>query len=754
MNDTEARETLAVNAVFDAVNPEACDFSGPHRIVTANWITDQAYLIDLKAHGKQKNFKRPFRKRLSDLRRHIDDIAMVRSSFTIPSRMRMLNPLIERDQGAIKLLKASCEATLHNFVLDEDEAKRQLARLQIVEQLLQPDWTELALECGQLGSLVSNWAAKWGTTRFRVYQLCYRFWVFEQLPAALVTDYHLCGKRQDGEPRGIKKKLGRPNMFMRVEHGDSNLQGVNCQPGDINLMQHGYTLFYRGNLSEAYRETIRRFFNAGTESSPDGSIRYVQRPDLEVPTYYQFRYWVDQKFDIVRRLMDRTPDSKKAKDLRGLHGSTLEDSPYPGHTYQIDSTTADVWLVSAYNRSWLIGRPIIYFVVDSCTGCIVGIHITLGTPNAAAAKLALHNAFSDKREWLAHYGFRTPDDAECWMPKAPLPRYVRADRAELLSFAGQKLADRMLFDIQFPGAYRPDLKPDVERIMWTSKCHYDWIPGAVNKRQLERGERDYRLDSKLTLYEFTQIILAFVRDYNQHAEKPSKLNLDAQASIPPVPPNPLPLWNFGLSFLHGSPRYQSEETLIREFLPTSAASITKRGVEIAGFVYRPDWSTPHFPLAEYARNFHNLRIPVVYHPSLPDTIKCLNRDTGKYETLYAKPEPVNLNPQFEDAADKDVYQDLLARLRSSASRQDKSDSKSFIEGVIERARAARDQQQEAGTSLKSDDIRAARVEEIAFNQGEQDAGTIMPGQSDPVQLPAYSSVVEYLTTKAAEHVNH
>lgn len=749
MRDDQAREALAVNTVLDPVNAAVCGFDGLHRIVTANWITDEAYLISLTPQGKQKKFKRPFRKQLSELRRHIDEIAMVRSSFTIPGRMRMLNPFVERDQEAIKQLKASCEATLHRYVLDEKEAKRQLERLRVVEELLHPDFTKLALECGQLGSLVSKWASMWETTRFRVYQLCYKFWVFEQLPAALVTDYYLCGKRQDGEPRKVSTKLGRPNIFAKVGHGDADLEGINCQPADVQLLQHGYTLFYRGNLMSAYRETIRRFFNAGTEHSRDGTIRYLQKPDHEVPTYFQFRYWVNKKFDILARLNHRTPNSKKAKDLRELHGSTLEDSPYPGHTYQIDSTTADVWLVSAYNRSWLIGRPIIYFVVDSCTGCIVGLHITLGTPNAAAAKLALHNAFSDKREWLAHYGIAIGDNEQSWMPKAPIPRYVRADRAELFSFAGQQLSERMLFDLQFPGAYRPDLKPDVERIMWTSKCHYDWIPGAVNKRQMERGERDYRLDGKLTLYEFTQIILAFIRDYNQYAEKPSKLNADARSAIPPIPPNPLHLWNFGLSYLHGSPRYQTEETLIREFLPTSAASITKRGIEIAGFTYRPDWSTPNFPLAAYARNFHNLRIPVVYHPSMPATIKCLNRETGQYEILYAKPDSVEQYPQYEDTADRNVYEDLLERLRASSRRQEQSDTKTFMEGIIARATAERDQHKELGASLKSEDVRAARADERAFNKGDHDGLDTTP--CAPAQLPAYSSVVEYLTSKAAEN---
>jgi len=36
----------------------------------------------------------------------------------------------------------------------------------------------------------------------------------------------------------------------------------------------------------------------------------------------------------------------------------------PASVFQVDATLGDVYLVSSFNRNWIIGRPIIYFIHD------------------------------------------------------------------------------------------------------------------------------------------------------------------------------------------------------------------------------------------------------------------------------------------------------------------------------------------------------------------------------------------------------
>lgn len=715
MNDINFKSLLGVNAVVDAVDADACGFEGPHRVITSNWMTEESQLINLKA-DKHGRYHKPFPKHLTHLKQCLKSKALIPTIFDIPPAMRLLNPNNPNDEPTIKKLLESANEITRKFILDPKEAARNKARLEVIEELLQPNMNELLLECGQLGTYVAKWSANARTPRWRVYQLCYRYWVYEQLPSALITDLANCGVIPEGEKRKVKCKLGRKNLEVKTEH-DVSREGVNAAPF-VDSLHKGYVLFYDGNLTACYKETIRRLFNRGIETGPGGQLNYKLPPDHEVPTYYQFYYWVNKKFDVVKRLFDRTNSNSHQKDMRSLHGTTVEDAPWAGHTYQIDSTTADIWLVSAINRSWLIGRPIIYFVVDTATGCIVGLHVTLGNPSWDAARMALYNAFSDKRDWLSHYGFHLADDEPCFMPKAPIPSYVRADRAETLSQAARATASALKFNIQLPGAFRPDLKPDVERLFGVSKCHYAWIPGAVVKRERERGERDYRLDGVLTLYEFTKIIIDFVRLHNAHAEKPSKLTIDARAMDPPVAPNPLPLWNYSLEYSHGTPRYEPDDNLVRHFVPSAAAVVTESGIEFLGRTYRPNWVDHHFPWGVRARNQGSWRIPVSFNTARPNELRCLDPETGKYMRLITKKDAKEEgHPQFEDIMDGAAYDQLLGKMRQSGAAQALSDSRSFQEKVVAEATALQAQAQPAPGSLQSESVRGARATEQAFNDG-------------------------------------
>lgn len=715
MSESIFKEQLAVNAVVDAVDAEACGFTGVHRVVTANWVSDQSFLICL-APDKYGRYHKPIRKQLSHLKDCLSNLALVPTPFAIPAAMRKLNPNNVNDQPTIKKLLENANELTREFILDKDEANRNTARIRVIEELLTPGMNEVLLECGQLGTYVARWSAAAKTPRWRVYQLCYRYWVFEQLPSALITDYANCGVIAEGKKRKVTCKLGRHNREVRTEH-DPSKEGVNAEPF-VDLLHKGYVLFYQGNLAACFKETIRRFFNRGIEVAPDGQINYKMPPWNEVPTYDEFYYWVDKKFDVVKRLFDRTSSNNHQKDMRSLSGTTVDDAPWAGHTYQIDSTTADVWLVSAINRSRLIGRPIVYFVVDTATGCILGLHVTLGTPSWDAAKLALYNAFSDKRDWLAHYGFSLAADEPCFMPKAPIPSYLRADRGETLSAAARVTAKELKFDIQLPGAFRPDLKPDVERLFWTSKSHYAWVPGAVVARQRERGERDYRLDSVLTLYEFTRILIDFVRLYNRHAEKPSKLNEDARAQVPPISPNPLPLWNFSMEYSNATPRYESDDNLVKNFVPSAAATVTSRGIEFMGRVYRPNWDETHFPWGVRARLTGSWRIPICVNSARPTELRCMDPDTGKYMRIFTKKTALDEGHlQFEDLVDESEYGKLLGRMRTLGADQALSDSRSFQEKIVADAKALQAQAQTSANALKADAVRGARAAEQAFNGG-------------------------------------
>lgn len=215
----------------------------------------------------------------------------------------------------------------------------------------------------------------------------------------------------------------------------------------------------------------------------------------------------------------------------------------PCHRFEIDATVADIYLVSRYNRNWVIGHPVVYVVIDVFSTIIVGIFVGLEGPSWNGARHVLFNAFSDKVAFRCMYGIEIESSA--W-PSQHLPRELMADRGEMLRRAAEGIVSGLGIDIAIAPPFRPDGKAIVESrfrlLNRTSQIH--WIPGAVRQRIAERGERDYRLDAILDLAEFTNILISSVLHYNHHSRRPDRLTPDMICER--LEPSPLNLWRWGM----------------------------------------------------------------------------------------------------------------------------------------------------------------------------------------------------------------
>ncbi|GGF62072.1 hypothetical protein GCM10010912_04030 [Paenibacillus albidus] len=85
-------------------------------------------------------------------------------------------------------------------------------------------------------------------------------------------------------------------------------------------------------------------------------------------------------------------------------------------------------MVSEYRREWIIGRPIIYIVIDVFSRYIAGIYNGLEGPSWIGAMMALANTTTDKVNFCAQYGINI--DPEDWL-SSHLPQKLTADRGEL-----------------------------------------------------------------------------------------------------------------------------------------------------------------------------------------------------------------------------------------------------------------------------------------------------------------------------------
>jgi len=106
--------------------------------------------------------------------------------------------------------------------------------------------------------------------------------------------------------------------------------------------------------------------------------------------------WLKKKVGNKNYLRDNV--AKPGSAHHGLRGPTSR--------YEIDSTVLDVYVRYEYsNDDYSIGRPILYLVVDVVTGMKVGMHVCFHGPDWTGASQALLNAFTDKKEFCAKYGY-------------------------------------------------------------------------------------------------------------------------------------------------------------------------------------------------------------------------------------------------------------------------------------------------------------------------------------------------------------
>lgn len=295
----------------------------------------------------------------------------------------------------------------------------------------------------------------------------------------------------------------------------------------------------------------------------------------------------------------------------------------PGSLFQIDATIADVYLVSAINRSWIIGRPTLYLVIDVFSRLIVGFIVTLEPPSWLGAMLALENATADKVSFCQGFGIEI---TEAEWPSHHLPHAVLADRGEFEGYNANNLVESLNIKVDNTPPYRADMKGIVEQSfneLNNERIH--WLPGAV-KNLPSRGERDKRLDGVLTLHEFRSLMILCILNHNNE-RRLDKYPLEQFMIQDELEPYPVNLWHWGVKNRVGSLHWKSPLIVRLNLLPTEKASVTRNGIYFKKLHY-----TCELALSEQwfvlARNKGSWKITVAYDPRRVDQIY-IRLDNGK-----------------------------------------------------------------------------------------------------------------------------
>ena len=551
-----------------------------------------------------------------------------------------------------------------------------------------------------------------------------RFWQRGQHKNALVPDYRAGAMNRSSILIG--RKRGRPRKFAEIVGN-----GINVDETTKRIFRVALNRFYYGqglSLTRSY-ELMRREYYSDVVRDADGTEQRVLKSSKHTPTLGQFKYHFYKERDWKREISARQSKKIYLQSHRPIMGDSTSQAYGPGGIFQIDATIADVFLVSRYNRNWIISRPVVYGVIDTFSHLIAGLYVGLEGPSWMGAMGAIYNTAQNKVEFCKQYGI---DIEEEDFPVHHLPESLLCDQGEISSKLAEPMIKNLNIKVMTTPSYRPELKAIVERLFKTLNGYVKPIlPGGIQPDFRERGSHDYRLDATLDLYQFTQIMIRAILHHN--STWMNSYQRDPLMIEDGVEPIPLKLWNWGIQNRAGKLRTIPEDLMRLHLMPTVQASITARGIRcFKGLLYSSEHALRERWFEKARNEGKSVKVTVSYDPRNLNFIYIPHEDGKGFDKCYL----LNHQAQYRDKTLEEI-EHLLEQEKFDRSAnedrmlQQKVDLLSEIDDIIKDAERMTKQERNAGES------KSKRVRDIRINRGVEKA---LNRQMDAFELDKRQSV--------------
>ncbi|WP_339147844.1 MULTISPECIES: hypothetical protein [unclassified Sutcliffiella] len=424
--------------------------------------------------------------------------------------------------------------------------------------------------------LIEKQIAEFKVSDVTIYHYLKRYWSGGMTQNALANKKYNSGGR--GKDKFLKsKKTGRPNS----EH--SPYTGLNVDEkvkGQIrSALKTHYFEKHRSTYKFAYKMMLLEHYSEKI-INPYGQEELVTV--AASPSYRQFIYWA-KKLYTSKEIIEHKEGSKAyERDHRGLLGSSVYETNGPGSRFEIDSTPANMYIVSAYDRNKIIGKPTIYICVDVFSRLVTGFHVGLESVSSwDGAIAAMVNTITNKKELCQKYGIEME---EFQWPSSHFPKVLLADKAEFIGYNSDSLESNFNITIENTSSYRGDMKGTVEKLLDLIPEHiYLFAPGTIEKDFQQRGGKDYRLEAKLTLKEFSQLMIRCILHYNGSYLKTypfTKAMFEDGLKA-----KPKDIWHWGIRNYAGDLKSYTPNYVYIHLLPGGVGVIKRDGLHFKGARY-------------------------------------------------------------------------------------------------------------------------------------------------------------------------
>lgn len=522
------------------------EYKGLYRVLLDEIVLNQTVLVRLDTPPERGGGKRGGRKPLSATKHP-------RKNQRLPNVGQLL--WLDRD------LLASLDADKRLFLVaiepenppprEENERQKRLlkSRLAAMEPFLtlQTFRKQILIHQG-LAGLVRLAAENSGLTKSVIYRLFSQLCRFGFSEKSLRLEFNRCGAPgvcRPCDPDG-RDKAGRKTMKQRL----SLTQGIVLPPQQPGMTTAWSNLILAADktiaspkpkMPQRVDQIIHSAFITRYKTEAGKLVEVV--PEVgSYPNRRQIRRVLEREIPRLQRLLESTTKGHFQRNMRGLLGRNWKGVAGPGHTWAIDSTVGDIYLRSSINRAWVIGRPVVYVIVDVWSTVVVGFYVCLMGPSWDMAKLSLFSAGADPALIGALWGY---EPVLSLNPAPTLCATLLCDRGEYLSRGAQQTGIQLSLDLAYTPPYRPEQKGIVEVLHRIAKdAQYHWVPGAIDARRAELELRRFNPDeAALTVPEFVNYLHVLFTAYNLTADREHRL--DAHMKAAGAVPSPAGLWRWG-----------------------------------------------------------------------------------------------------------------------------------------------------------------------------------------------------------------
>lgn len=382
---------------------------------------------------------------------------------------------------------------------------------------------------------------------------------------------NLPSKRRGRQP-ALASEIGRNNFIVSDDDISDMLA---CFKGNL---RKGPTFF-----TEAHQVYLSTFFRRRHE---DTFNQYINNNHPEPITLRQFRYYVNENLQLSD---DLARNLRKYERNPGRTGSVRAAGP--GEVYEIDATGGRIFLVTDEESPVLVGKPIIYLIIDRWSRFVVSVYLSLRPPSWSEVQYALLIAFTSRTKRFASMGVDIDD--ERW-PIGRFPSTLCPDRGS--DFMSRSMEKVVTDDLRIELTPLPPLCPDgkaivertireIKRRMFASR-----LKGTYADRPLDpptkREAKKAQATAVNSLADAYRTVIEIIDDHNNRPH--SALRRRRTLARAGVPPTPKAAYLWGLKNITGlrTPPL-ADDDYRRLLLGVDDASIAKGVVRYRSRLYRP-----------------------------------------------------------------------------------------------------------------------------------------------------------------------